>query len=70
MKANSNETKAGVAITIPNSKGELELLENCSNLPLNYRKNIQKSDLIAVGLSDPKATLSLSISPQGIKQWF
>ncbi len=66
----STETKSGVAIAIPNSKGELEeywVAEYSNFAPELQEKYPEIRSYSGVGLSDPKATLSLSISPQGIQ---
>ena len=70
-KANSDtESKAGVTIAVPNSKGELEdfWVVEYSNFASDLQKKYPEiRSYSGMGLSDPKATLSLSISPEGIQ---
>lgn len=71
LKANSNkEITTGVAIEVPNSNGELEkfwMVENSNFAPELQQQYPDIRSYSGKGLTDHSATLSLSMSPQGIQ---
>lgn len=71
-KSNSSsiENRTGVEILIPNSKGELEkfwVIENSNFEPALQEKYPDIRAYSGKGITDPTATLSLSVSPQGLQ---
>ena len=71
-KSNSSVVGKGASLvlTIPNAKGELEkflVVENSNFEPKLQEQYPDIRSYSGQGISDPRATLSLSVSPQGVQ---